>query len=105
MIVAVVILSVVSVVLLFTTFNLLRKNEKQEDVLVSYLEYMNMISKIIEHSSDRLKKIDAAGTFSSDDEIGWFFEEVKAIQNRLDNFKLLDVSNDRGKEEAGSTKE
>ena len=74
----------------YTTFNLLRKNEKQEDVLAAYLLYMDNLSKIIEHSSDRLKKIDSKGTFESDDEIGWFFEQIKVIQERLNNFKLTD---------------
>ena len=72
----------------FTTYNLLRKNEKQEDVLAAYLLYMDNLSKIIEHSSDRLKKIDSKGTFESDDEIGWFFEQIKVIQERLNNFRL-----------------
>ena len=74
----------------YTTYNLLRKNEKQEDVLAAYLLYMDNLSKIIEHSSKRLKKIDTKGTFESDDEIGWFFEQIKVIQERLNNFKLTD---------------
>lgn len=74
----------------FTTINLLRKNEKQEDVLAAYLLYMDNLSKIIEHSDKRLKKIDTKGTFESDDEIGWFFEQIKVIQERLNNFKLTD---------------
>jgi hypothetical protein len=77
-------------VLSYTTYNLLRKNEKQEDVLASYLLYMDQLSKIIEHSDERLKKIDDKGTFQSDDEIGWFFEQIKVIQTRLNNFKLTD---------------
>lgn len=75
-------------VLSYTTYNLLKKNEKQEDILASYLIYMDQLSKIIEHSSERLKKIDNKGTFESDDEIGWFFEQIKVIQERLNNFKL-----------------
>ena len=38
----------------------------------------------------RLQKIDAKGSFRSDDEIGWFFQEVLAIQKRLNNFKLIE---------------
>ena len=78
------------ITLSYTTYNLLRKNEKQEDVLAAYLLYMDNLSKIIEHSSKRLKKIDTKGTFESDDEIGWFFEQIKVIQERLNNFKLTD---------------
>ena len=74
----------------YTTYNLLRKNEKQEDVLAAYLLYMDNLSKIIEVSDERLQKIDSKGTFQSDDEIGWFFEQIKVIQERLNNFKLTD---------------
>ncbi len=49
---------------------------------------MDELSKIVEHSSERLDKIDAKGTFASDDEIGWFFEQIKVIQERLNNFRL-----------------
>ena len=35
----------------------------------------------------KLKKIDQRGAFKSDDEIGWFFNEVKIIQNDLSQFK------------------
>ena len=81
-------LILVAGLLSYTTYNLLKKNEKQEDILASYLIYMDQLSKIIEHSSERLKKIDNKGTFESDDEIGWFFEQIKVIQERLNNFKL-----------------
>lgn len=82
---------IIAVIILgYTTYNLLRKNEKQEDVLAAYLLYMDNLSKIIEHSDKRLKKIDNKGTFESDDEIGWFFEQIKVIQERLNNFKLTD---------------
>ena len=90
MIIVTVILGLMVVILGYTTINLLRKNEKQEDVLAAYLLYMDNLSKIIEHSDKRLKKIDTKGTFESDDEIGWFFEQIKVIQERLNNFKLTD---------------
>jgi hypothetical protein len=90
MVILITLLIIAVITLGYTTHNLLRKNEKQEDVLAAYLLYMDNLSKIIEHSSDRLKKIDSKGTFESDDEIGWFFEQIKVIQERLNNFKLTD---------------
>ena len=51
---------------------------------------MDKLSKIIEHSDKRLKTLDSKGSFESDDEIGWFFEQIKVIQERLNNFKLTD---------------
>jgi hypothetical protein len=83
------ILVLIIVVLILIIWNLLRKNEKQEDILASYLLYMDNLSKIIEHSADRLNKIDTKGSFKSDDEIGWFFEQVLQIQGRLNKFRLV----------------
>jgi hypothetical protein len=90
MIYLVIVLSLSVCVLLYTTFNLLRKNEKQEDVLATYLQYMDMLSKNIEYMDKRLGQIDGKGIFKSDDEIGWFFDQVKVMQNKLNNFKLID---------------
>jgi hypothetical protein len=90
MVITIILLTITVITLGYTTYNLLRKNEKQEDVLAAYLLYMDNLSKIIEHSSERLKKIDSKGIFESDDEIGWFFEQIKVIQERLNNFKLTD---------------
>ena len=48
MITAIIILSIIVVALGFTTINLLRKNEKQEDILLGYLKYLDNISRVIE---------------------------------------------------------
>ena len=69
-----VLLSLLVVIFGYTTFNLLRKNEKAEDILVSHQEFINKVEEHIIFSNDRLKEIDKRGTFKSDDEIGWFFE-------------------------------
>ena len=75
-------------VLLFTTWNLLRKNESSEDIVVGYLQYLDQISRVIEASDEKLKKIDIKGSFSSDDEVGFFFKQIKQIQDILNEFKL-----------------
>ena len=82
------VLSVLVVVLGFTTINLLRKNERAEDIVVGYLIYLDKISKVIEASDEKLKKIDYKGSFRSDDEVGFFFEQIKKIQSILNDFKL-----------------
>ena len=91
MIVAISILGVLVVGLGFTTINLLRKNEKQEDILVGYLQYLDKLSQIIELADKKLKEIDHKGSFAADDEIGFFFEEVKNIQTILNEFKVKNL--------------
>jgi hypothetical protein len=82
------ILGVLVVILGYTTFNLLRKNEKAEDIILSQNIFINKLSEQIETSQKRLEEIDEKGTFQGDDEIGWFFNEVKIIQNDLSRFKI-----------------
>jgi hypothetical protein len=84
-------LSVLVVILGFTTFNLMRKNEKQEDILAEYLIYLDRLSKTIEASDKKLKEIDRAGTFKSDDEVGQFFNSIQKIQDILNDFKLKEI--------------
>ena len=71
----------------YTTFNLLRKNEQAEDIIVSQKEFINKMEDHISFSEKRLQQIDEKGTFKSDDEIGWFFNEIKVLQEGLSQFK------------------
>ena len=89
--VTIITLSVLVVVLGFTTFNLLRKNEKQEDILAGYMTYLNKLSDYIEITDKRLKELDAKETFKSDDEIGFFFEQIKNIQSVLNSFNVKNL--------------
>ena len=98
MIILTAILGLMVVILGYTTFNLLRKLEKQEDVinnqatiLASYLSYLNKISDIINFSDKKLREIDHKGSFKSDDEVGFFFEEIKQIQSALNQFKVKNL--------------
>ena len=91
MILAIVILSILVVTLGFTTFNLLRKNEKQEDILAGYMSYLNKISDVIEASDKKLQEVDYKGSFKSDDEIGFVFEQIKSIQTILNAFIIKEL--------------
>jgi len=82
------VLSVLVVISGFTTFNLLRKNEKQEDILTGYITYLDQLSRIIEISDEKLKKIDQREIFKSDDEIGFMYEQIKDLQRILSQFRI-----------------
>ena len=81
-------LTVLVVILGYTTLNLLRKNEKQEDVLVGYMEYLDRLSRVIEASDQKLKEVDAKGIFEKDDEVGFIYEGIKKIQSILSEFNV-----------------
>jgi len=82
------VLSVIVVILGFTTINLLRKNEKQEDILAGYITYLDQFSRIIEFSDEKMKKVDEQGIFKNDDEIGFMYEQIKELQKVLSNFRI-----------------
>ncbi len=82
------ILSILVLVLGYTTFNLLRKNERAEDIVLGYLDYLDKISRVIEVADNKVKKVDVKGSFESDDEVGFFFKQIKQIQEILNDFQL-----------------
>ena len=80
-IIATIVLSIITTALSFALFNLIKKNETLEDFIAKQSEAIN-------ECDARLKQIDTKGIFYSDDEIGWFFQEVKKIQEALNEFTL-----------------
>ena len=88
MIILNIILLVLVVILGYTTFNLLRKNEKAEDMISYYENYMKEIDEQIQFIEKRMKEIDAKGTFESDDEVGFFFQRLKLLAELLATYKL-----------------
>ena len=56
------------------------------------MSYLNKISTTIEVADKKLQEVDAKGSFKSDDEIGFFFEQVQSIQTILNSFVIKNVS-------------
>lgn len=94
MILALILLSLMVVTLGYTTINLLRKNEKYEDISVGYQDYLSKFSKIIEFADEKLKALDVKGSFKSDDEVGFFFEEIQKLQSLLNDFNVIEINGD-----------
>jgi len=68
------IVSVVSSTLLFYS---LRR-------ITQYEEFILEIQQVIKFSTDKMKLVDSKGHYESDDETGFFFEQLKQIQLSLD---------------------
>ncbi len=62
--------------------------EKQEDVLASYLVYLDRLSRTIEISDKKLKELDRGGVFEKDDEVGVIFQSILKIQEILNEFNV-----------------
>jgi len=67
-------ISVVSSALLFFS---LRRINQYEDLIVQF-------QQIISYATERMKLVDSKGHYEADDETGFFFEELKQLQNTLD---------------------
>ena len=79
--IATIILTIITTILSFALLNLLKKNETLEDFISKQSEAVNECGK-------RLNQIDEKGIFYSDDQIGWFFQELKKLQEALNEFTL-----------------
>ena len=88
LIVTVCVLSVLVVILGFTTLNLLKKNEKQEDIVIGYMQYLDKFSRIIEASDTKLKEVDKRGIFEKDDDVGIIFSSILEVQKILNEFNI-----------------
>lgn len=74
------------IIFLYILRNLLFKVEKYEDRVESLQNSLTNIQDAIEDSKKHLNQLDERGVFQSDDEVGYFFEQMKAVQNELDRF-------------------
>jgi len=72
----------------YIIWNLLRKNERQEDIINTQNEYIQTISTIMSESNKKIKEIDSKQIFQSDDEIGWFFKGIKEIQDLINEYNI-----------------
>jgi hypothetical protein len=86
-----IILGLIVLLLGYVSYNLFRKVENLERIVTSQEVYIAKFSNTVDFTNRRLDEIDEKGTFKSDDEIGWFFESVKTLQNELDDFNLNGV--------------
>ena len=86
MILTIVILSVLTLILGYTTYNLLRKNEAVEDVVEEQEVLISEIAERIDGSMARMKEIDRLGSFEADDETGFVFKNMYEIISELENY-------------------
>ena len=88
------VLAVLVIILVFAVYNLMKKQEKAEDILGGYLEYLDRLSRTIEVSDKKLKEVDRAGIFEKDDDVGVIFQSILKIQEILNEFNLRKFEKD-----------
>tara|TARA_R110000796_G_scaffold116390_2_gene228892 strand:- start:728 stop:1012 length:285 start_codon:yes stop_codon:yes gene_type:complete len=81
-------LSILVIILGWTTYNLMKKQEKSEDILFGYMEYLDKFSRIVEASDKKLKEVDNKRIFEKDDDVGVIFSSILKIQEILNEFNV-----------------
>ena len=68
--------SITSVILGLLLFYSLRRINNYENLIIQF-------QQMVEYTKERLKVIDNSGHFEGDDEVGFFFDEIKELGNML----------------------
>jgi hypothetical protein len=81
----------------YANFNLYRKYSQLEETAMDNQNFIfSMRNRVLSHKS-YLRQLDRNGSFESDDEVGFFFKELKQIINDISVY--LDVNDDVDEEE------
>ena len=67
----------VSVVSTTIAFYSLRRINQYEDLIIQF-------QQIVTFATEKMKQVDSRGHYEADDETGFFFKQLKDIQNLLD---------------------
>ncbi len=79
-----IIFGILAIFFAITTFYSLRRINTYEDLLVEISDKTDFIN-------NQLKQIDNKGTFEADDEVGFFFTELKELNSILNNIFETEV--------------
>ena len=79
MLVAIITLSILLVVFIYTTINLLRKNETLSDQILELDDIIINLYRRFDDALEQMRAADQKGGFESDDEIGQVFSQIKGI--------------------------
>ena len=63
--------------------------------ITQYEELILEIQQVIKFSTDKMKLVDSKGHYESDDETGFFFEQLKQIQLALDGIFEEETQDDK----------
>ena len=69
--------------LVFLIVRLANKNESLEELVLIQDETIISISNLVKDSDERIRVIDYRGSFETDDEIGFFFKNLKEINKTI----------------------
>ena len=84
--------SIINIFLIVVTYYALNKINQYENFILQF-------SQIIKFATEKMKQVDSSGHYESDDETGFFFEQLKQIQVLMNNLFENTGEEDAEKEE------
>lgn len=88
---------VIIAALSYATYNLYVKYSKLEETANANLDFILSIRSRVLSQRSYLKQLDRKGAFESDDEVGYFFKELKKIVNDISTY--LDIEQNQEDEQ------
>jgi len=70
----------------YVIWNLMKKVEKLESMIEVQERYITDFYDLVKQSELKIKEIDSKQLFQSDDEVGFFFTNLKNIQEALSDY-------------------
>jgi hypothetical protein len=70
----------------YVIWNLMKKVEKLESMIDVQERYITDFYDLVKQSEVKIKEIDSKQLFQSDDEVGFFFNNLKTIQEALSDY-------------------
>ena len=86
-----ILLFLISIVTSTLLFYSLKRINQYEDLITQF-------QQIITFSTDKMKQVDSKGHYESDDETGFFFQQLKDLQLLLDDIFEMEEITDAKKE-------
>lgn len=86
MIIFVNVVLIIVLVIGYIIWNLLKKVEKLEEMINVQEKYIMDFYDLVKQSELKIKEIDDKQLFQSDDEVGFFFTNLKTIQEALSDY-------------------
>ena len=88
--IAIIVLSITTIILIITSYRLMKRVESMEDYVAEveksndeYFKFFSQLKTRVTESYSHLKNIDRLGSFESDDETGYIYKELKKIIEAL----------------------
>jgi len=81
-------LAILILVGLFIIYQKIIQNNKSQQIIMQYEDWIENFALTVDAVNEELDRIDEAGTFRSDDEVGFFYQAMYSTLKRLSEYGI-----------------